>query len=297
MVVDKKILKFRRCNFATSLLFPFGKSQDFSLGWNLQSGFGEEDFKVCKFIFAICLLLSFGKGCGTSFEQNWISFIQGGFVPSFVEIGPIVQEKKILKFCQCIYAISLSPLRKGCGPLFGQTWAPSPKDALWQVRLVLEKKIFQISSVFFYYFISISPWKRVRPFTLNYLKSFNTNMLFVKCSWNWPTGSGEEDKNVSSFNNNDNNDNKANNDNGQDKLWSKKVTWAFSSDELKNADLNKICTMCSVQWPAPHLWLQFCAGDLKTLVRLLAWQLDIFSFPILFKSFLFSCRLSKGHNQ
>ena len=44
-------------------------------------------------------------------------------VPSLVEIGPVVLEKKIFKFCQCIFAISLfSPLQKGHGPSFEQTW-------------------------------------------------------------------------------------------------------------------------------------------------------------------------------
>ena len=42
------------------------------------------------------------------------------------EIGPVVLEKKILKFPQCIfrYLVTISPLGKGRGPLFEQTWAP-----------------------------------------------------------------------------------------------------------------------------------------------------------------------------
>ena len=38
---------------------------------------------------------------GPSFEQNYISFTQECFVPSLVEIGPVVLEKKIkvLKLC------------------------------------------------------------------------------------------------------------------------------------------------------------------------------------------------------
>ena len=39
-------------------------------------------------------------------------------VPSFIEINPMVQ-KKIFKFCQCIFAISLlSPPGKERDPLF-----------------------------------------------------------------------------------------------------------------------------------------------------------------------------------
>ena len=43
---------------------------------------------------------------GSSFEQTWIPFTQGCFVPRLVEIGPVVLEKKIFKFHQCIFTIS-----------------------------------------------------------------------------------------------------------------------------------------------------------------------------------------------
>ena len=57
----------------------------------------------------------------------WI-LTQGCFVPSLVEIGLVVLEKKIFKFCQCIFAISqLSPLGKGRGPSFEQTWTLHPR--------------------------------------------------------------------------------------------------------------------------------------------------------------------------
>ena len=38
--------------------------------------------------------------------QTWIPFTQGCFMLSLIEIGPGVLEKKIFKFCQCIFAIS-----------------------------------------------------------------------------------------------------------------------------------------------------------------------------------------------
>ena len=43
----------------------------------------------------------------------------GIFVPILVEIGPLVLEKKIFFLaCQCVFTIlSLSPIRKGQGPL------------------------------------------------------------------------------------------------------------------------------------------------------------------------------------
>ena len=36
------------------------------------------------------------------FFKSWIPFSQGCFAPSLVEIGPMVMEKKIFKFCQHI---------------------------------------------------------------------------------------------------------------------------------------------------------------------------------------------------
>ena len=46
-----------------------------------------------------------GKEQGPLSEQTWITIIQGCFVPILDEIGPEVFEK-ILKFHQCVFAIS-----------------------------------------------------------------------------------------------------------------------------------------------------------------------------------------------
>jgi hypothetical protein len=37
------------------------------------------------------------EGSGPSFQDTWISFIQGWFVPSLIELGWLVQEKKIFQ--------------------------------------------------------------------------------------------------------------------------------------------------------------------------------------------------------
>ena len=51
------------------------------------------------------------------FEQTLIPF-----VPSLVEIGSVVLEKKIFEFHPCIFAILfLSPPGEGWGPSFEQT--------------------------------------------------------------------------------------------------------------------------------------------------------------------------------
>ena len=80
---------------------------------------GKMIFKVCQYIFTI---ISPWKGRGPSFRyfrSFRIPITQGCFVPSVIEIGPVVLKKKIFKGHQCIFAISLLyPLGKGRGPSF-----------------------------------------------------------------------------------------------------------------------------------------------------------------------------------
>ena len=45
--------------------------------------------------FLYFVIISPGKRRGPSFEQTWIPFTQGCFVPSLVEIGSVVLEKKM----------------------------------------------------------------------------------------------------------------------------------------------------------------------------------------------------------
>ena len=52
---------------------------------------------------------------------------------------------------------------------------------------------FLISSMYFRYFVIISPWKRARPFIWTNLNLFHLRMLCAKFGWNWPCGSGEKD--------------------------------------------------------------------------------------------------------
>ena len=81
-------------------------------------------------ILAISFLSPLGKRRGPSFGQTWILFTQECFVPSLVEISPVVRENFFFKFrysqytemlsamlgwtfkfCWCIFAITLlSPL-------------------------------------------------------------------------------------------------------------------------------------------------------------------------------------------
>ena len=85
-------------------------------------------------------------------------------MPSVIEIGPSVLEKKVIKLLQCIFVISLfSPLGKGRDPLFEKkTLIPfiqgSFVPSLVEIgHVVLEKKDFLISSMYFSCFVVISP--------------------------------------------------------------------------------------------------------------------------------------------
>ena len=123
-------------------------------------------------------------------------------MPSLVEIGPVVLEKKILKFHQCFFAISLfSPLGRGlCHPFIwtNKIESSSFKDALSQVLdkispAVLEKIIENVS-VYFRCFVSISSLKRAWPFIWTNWNPHYPRMLSANLGKNCPFGSGEDFK-------------------------------------------------------------------------------------------------------
>ena len=49
-------------------------------------------FLISSMYFHYFVIISPWKRAGPSFEQTWIPFTQGCFVPSLVEIGPVVLE-------------------------------------------------------------------------------------------------------------------------------------------------------------------------------------------------------------
>ena len=92
---------------------------------------------------------------GYSFEQTWIPFTQGCFVPRLVEIGPMVLEKKILKIRECVFSLfhNYLPLEKGGALHLNKFESPPPKDALCQVWLKLtqwfwRRRFLNIGNVF-----------------------------------------------------------------------------------------------------------------------------------------------------
>ena len=52
-------------------------------------------FKISSMYFRYFVIISPWKGRGPTFEETWIPSTQGCFVPSLVEIGPVVLEKKM----------------------------------------------------------------------------------------------------------------------------------------------------------------------------------------------------------
>ena len=70
-------------------------------------------------------------------------------MPSLVEIGQVVLEKKIFKMCQCIFTISLlSTLGKRRGPSSEQTSIPFTQECivphLVEIGPVAPEKIFKL---------------------------------------------------------------------------------------------------------------------------------------------------------
>ena len=104
LIKRKKIISFLRIECSLYLLKKHFSALHTRMlcaifGWNWPSGSGEKEFyKFHQCIFAISFS-PLGKGCGPSFEQQtWILFTQRCFLPSFVEIGIVVLERKLFKF-------------------------------------------------------------------------------------------------------------------------------------------------------------------------------------------------------
>ena len=76
---------------------------------------------------------------GPSFEQILIPFTQVCIVPNFVEIGPVVLEKKIFKNFVNVFFIfgNYLPLEKDWVLHLNNFESPLPYDALCQVWLQL----------------------------------------------------------------------------------------------------------------------------------------------------------------
>ena len=139
------------------------------------------------------------------FEQNWIPFTQGCFVPSLVKISQVVLEKKMFFNFVNVFSLFLNylPLEKGGALHLNKVEYPSPKDAMCQIWLKLAQWFWRRR---FFYFINVfSLFRNYRNFEkggdlhLNKLESPSSKDVVCQFGWNWPSGSREEDENVKSL--------------------------------------------------------------------------------------------------
>jgi hypothetical protein len=116
--------------------------------------------------FTFLWLSSLWRGPGPLFEQIWIPFTQGIFVPSLIDFGLLFLEKKIFKNFQRIFTLSLlSPLGDGLSPSFEQNLIPSFQG--WFVPslvkigpVILEKTILKWPLPIFIYFFYYLPYEK-----------------------------------------------------------------------------------------------------------------------------------------
>ena len=98
------------------------------------------------------LLSPLGNKQGPSLKQTWIIFTQEGFVPSLVEIGPVVLKYYVKEFPLFCYYF---PLEKGRGLHLNKLEFPSPKDDLCQVWLALVRRFWRRKFLNFIHIFSL----------------------------------------------------------------------------------------------------------------------------------------------
>ena len=97
----------------------------------------------------------------------------------------------------CIFAILLlSPLGTNLNSLHPRMISPKFD---WNWSSGSEDEDFQISSMYFCYFVIISHWKWAWPFIRMNLNPFHPRMICAKFDWNYPSGSAEENFHISSM--------------------------------------------------------------------------------------------------
>ena len=85
-----------------------------------------------------------------------------------------------------------------CGHSFEWIWiVPYPRMLCakygWNWPIGSGEEESKIMSMYFHYFVIISPWWRELPFIWTNLNQCQSKILCAKFSWNWSCGPGEED--------------------------------------------------------------------------------------------------------
>ena len=85
---------------------------------------------------------------------------------------------------------------------------------------------FSNLSMYFHYFVIISPWKSAGPFIWTILNSLKLRMLCAKFGWNWPSGSWEEVENRKSLQTDGRTDRQTRDDRRSEKLtWNEMILY------------------------------------------------------------------------
>ena len=133
------------------------------------------------------MFFSFESSPKNALCQNWLKLAQ------------LFWRRRIFKFRQCIFVIFviISPWRR-VGSFFWINLNPLHPRMLcakfgWNWLSGSGEEDFWISSMYFRYFIIISPWRGVGPFIWTNLNSLHPGILCAKFDWNWPSSSEEED--------------------------------------------------------------------------------------------------------
>ena len=135
------------------------------------------------------MLLSsfFGKGCGPSFDN--LVLPSGCFVPNFIEIEPVVLEKRIFNVKCCCYVFLYNlPLVKHAALHLKDTWIPF----LGKICSgVLKRMIFNDASVFSLVHYHLL-YEKCLALHLNKFDSLHPVMLCVTFDSNLASGSGDK---------------------------------------------------------------------------------------------------------
>ena len=135
-------------------------------------------FNFVNVFFAISWLSPLGKSWGPSFEQPWIPFTQGCFVPILVEIklAQCFWRRRFFYFVNVFLLFhNYLPLEKDRALDLINIESPSPKDALCQVQLKLAQwfwkwRLFNFINVFLL-FRNYLPLEKGGALHLNKLES------------------------------------------------------------------------------------------------------------------------------
>ena len=139
----------------------------------LQCASLDEDFKCCQCIFAISISSFLDKGRGHSFEQIWIPFTKGCFVPRVICTfnWPSDSGKQIFICRQCIFAISISFS-------FGRVIDPSFEQLLLCAKL-FQMSIYMFFAIFYYFFNKCSDIIKASCKCVNWLELLLGCLMFL----------------------------------------------------------------------------------------------------------------------